>query len=281
MSSTGVAPRIMVDGPIPRPAAYGLMSVAQSLDQVDSGRWMAGVNVLPYPPGLPNAQDPCVPSSPATKETPTGVTVPEAFQAFTAYLGDICTASGVGDWNEFRRRVNVALNARLSWILERQLVEATYADQPHLGDTNATLVASGSALSATVALAYLEDEIAETGQQGVIHITPSVATVLGEILTDRQGVLRTPAGTPVVVGQGYVGAAAPDDSSAAAAGQSWIYASGPVFYRASEETFTLPATIEEALDREDNTVIYRAERDVLAGWDGGLQAAALVDWSPA
>jgi hypothetical protein len=34
------------------------------------------------------------------------------------------------------------------------------------------------------------------------------------------------------------------------------------------------------LDRDDNTVVYRAERDILVGWDGQLQAAVLVDWNP-
>ena len=33
------------------------------------------------------------------------------------------------------------------------------------------------------------------------------------------------------------------------------------------------------LDRSDNVLTFRAERYVLAIWDGALQAAVLVDWS--
>jgi hypothetical protein len=44
--------------------------------------------------------------------------------------------------------------------------------------------------------------------------------------------------------------------------------------------FSLPETLSEALDREENIVIYRAERGLWVGWDGQFSAAVLADWSP-
>lgn len=283
MSVMAVAPRIVLDGPLPRPPLYGLVSVAQEAG--DDDHWRAGANLYPYPPGLPDANDPCASGTFRDKAVPDGTTVPEAFPTFTAYLGDICSGLSVGDWDTFKARANAALAARDGWALERQLAAADFATAPHLGDDNVTVLNGGAAAAAAVALAHLEDAIAATGQDGVIHLTPSVAAFLGahHVSADR-GILRTSRGTPVAVGTGYVGAGVPTPGgtpgAAAAAGQSWIYASGPVLYRRDPNIFALPLSISEALDRSDNTVIYRAERDLWVAWDAQLQAAVLADWSP-
>lgn len=275
---TGAAPRIVLDGPLPRPPLYGLASVAQ--EAPSDAHWRAGANLRPYPGALPEGHDPCLTGSFRDKGIPDGIDLPDTFPTFTAYLGEICTGSGIGNWDEFKNRANVALAARTSWALERQLVDAEFTAAPHLGDANVDLL-GGGAVAAAVALAYLEDAIAATGQDGLIHLTASVAAYLGyERLRDDRGVLRTARGTPVVVGDGYTGSVTPTGGGAAAAGQSWIYATGPVLYRADTEIFNLPDTEAEALDRSDNTVIYRAERDLWVAWDGQLQAAVLADWSP-
>lgn len=280
---TAVAPRIVVDGPLPRPPLYSLASVAQEI--VADAHWRAGANVRPYPADMPAANDPCASGTFRVKATPAGINLPEAFPAFTAYLGAICTASGIGPWDEFKARAGAALTAREGWALERQLVAASFVAAPHLGDLNVTVLASGAAVPVETALAYLEDALGATGQDGLIHLTPSAAARLGtHFLRDDRGTLRTARGTAVAVGDGYIGADVPSPlgvpGATPAAGQSWIYVSGPVLFQRASELYELPVTEAEALDRTDDTVIYRAERDLWVAWDTQLQAAVLADWSP-
>ncbi len=283
MTTMGVAPRIVVAGPLPRPPLYGLLAVAQEAEQ--DPHWGAGAYVHPYPAALPSAVDPCASGTFRDKDVPDETAYPEAFPTFTAYLGEVCSSIGIGaDWSGFTARANAALAARDQWALERQLVDAQFVDAPHLGDDNVDVLASGAAVAVVVAIAYLEDAIAATGQDGLIHLTPSVAAALGsERLRDDRGLLRTTRGTPVTIGNGYVGADVPTPNgtpaASPAAGQSWIYASGPVLYRRGD-LFAHPSSYGEALDRDDNTVIYRAERDLWVAWDAQLQAAVLADWSP-
>ena len=284
------AARIPLDGPIPRPPLYGLTSVATEVTQDIRG----GAVIVPYPAALPNALDPCSEGT-ETKDIPDSLVIPDGFPVFDAYLGEVCTAYNIGDWGEWQSRANVALAARTTWALERQLVNAQFqatmgnADVPYLGDAELDVVVGG-AVPARVALAYLDGAIASTGIEGIIHITPEVATYVGwEALRDDRGTLRTASGTRVVVGQGYSsasldtldfpGAAPPDGEAAAAAGQSWIYATGPVLYQQGA-IFAGPPDLGEALDRDTNEVIYRAERPLWVGWDAQLQAAVLADWSP-
>jgi hypothetical protein len=269
---------LSLDGPLPRPPEYGLLSVARRLG---ADRWTAGAALWPYPSALPAAEDPCAAITLRVKDTPTEVTIPDGFAAWTAYLGEVCSAMGIGSWESFLARADVAMEAATSWALERQLAAGDFAaGNPNLGDANVDLLASGNAVAARVALSYLEDAIAATGRAGVIHATPSVVAAWGyDALTVEDGVLKTLNGTLVVSGQGYVGADAPTGGDAADPGESWIYATHDVLFEMSG-ILALPETLSEALDREINEVVYRAERDLWVGWDGVLQAAVLADWSP-
>lgn len=293
MSETMTAARIPLDGSIPRPPLYGLMSVATEVTQ----ELRAGAVVVPYPADMPKGHDPCSEATLATKDAPEELSIPDGFPVFTAYLGEVCTAYSIGDWAEWQARANVALAARTNWALERQLVDASFApvlgdfDTPHLTDANAEVLNSGSALAAAVAVALLDERIAYSGIEGVIHATPGVVTYLGfDAFRDDRGVLRTAAGTPVIVGQGYSNhgwglspsneAESPEGEAAAGQGQSWIYATGRPQYQLASDIIAWPDELADALDRETNEVLYRAERDLWVGWDGQLQAAVLADWSP-
>lgn len=279
MSEILAAARIALDGPLPVKPLYGLLSVAQeqtSPNPTDRG----GALITPYPAAMPDANDPCGDGTFRTKDTPSSLVMPDGFNSWTAYLGEICTTYSIGPWDAWKARANLALAAKQSWALERQLANAQFAAGPNMNDADVDIV-GGGAVAAAVAIGYLEGEIAATGIAGVLHVTPQVVAFLGfnNFIVDR-GVLRTAAGTPVICGAGYVGAGTPTGGGAAVAGQSWIYATGPVQYAQSSTIFNLPDTIQEATDRSDNTVIYRAERDLWVGWDKQLQAACLADWSP-
>lgn len=288
MTTTGIAPRIVLDAPLPRAPLRGLLSTPAAATPVPPvAHWQAGANLYPYPDAMPDANDPCASGTFRQKATPTAVGTVDPFDAWTAYLGQICTAMGVGPWDLWKARADAALQARTSWMLERQLAYGSFAtDNPFLGDADVTLPAGAGGVAAAVALAYLEGFVARRGQQGVIHLTPEVAAFLGftYLYVDGQNLRTVGTGTPVVVGQGYSdqGGAenlAPHGGSEAAAGQSWCFASSPIIYRVGE-LLALPETITEALDRSNNDVIYRAERDLWVAFDGGPHAAVLADWSP-
>lgn len=292
MSETLVAARIPLDGPLPRPNPYGLVSVAleqTSPRPTDRG----GALIVPYPDAMPDANDPCTDGSAREKITPDSLELPDGFPTWTAYLGEVCTTRSVGPWDAWKARANLALAGRESWALERQLLNGEFA--PASGSqvtptlqSEATLPAGSGSVAARSAIAFLEGAIAGTGIAGVLHLTPEVVTYLGfETFRDDRGTLRTASGTPVIVGAGYSSQdedediGAPDaGGSEAGTGQSWVYASGPILYAHSPTIFNLPDTIREATDRSDNTVVYRAERDLWVGWDTQLAAAVLADWSP-
>lgn len=287
MSETGVAPRIVIDAPLPRAPLHGITgSPAAASIPPDNPRWMAGADMYPFPDAMPDSVDPCGFSSPHTKLDPEGVTIPDPSLAFTAYLGEICHSAGIGPWDAFKDRANRAMNARASWALERQLAWGAFADGPFLGDADVDLPAGSGAVAAASALAWLDGYLARQGQQGVIHITPEVATFLGDHYLIADGInLRTRSGTPVIVGTGYSDQAggenfAPTGGSEAAGGQSWCFASSPVLYRLSPEPIALPESLAEALNRENNEVVYRAELDMWVAFDGGPHAAVLADWTP-
>lgn len=275
MSNLTFGPPVSLNGPLPAAPPRSLLNTPGVLQPTSSERWLNGVTVYPYPTELPNTWDPCLAGTFRVKEEGSGVPLP-MFASFVVYLPITCSAISIGDPDEFANRVEISLNAVESYAVEQQLSQGTgIATNPFFADANADVLAGGAALTPAVALSYLENAIAATGKQGMIHATPAVVSQW--FSQDRDDVtLVTVNGTRVVSGGGYIGAN-PAGQAAAAAGQSWVYATGPVEVRHS----TIAALdIKEVLERGLNDVTFRAERYVLAEWDTALQAAALVDWTP-
>jgi hypothetical protein len=106
-----------------------------------------------------------------------------------------------------------------------------------LSSASATILNSGTALTARRALALLEHEIgqvSDAGEQGIIHMTRDMAALLSSssqmILHNKdEDHLQTLGGTPVIVGSGYSGNG-PDGATGATATaiNKWIYATGTV-----------------------------------------------------
>ena len=147
---------------------------------------------------------------------------------------------------------------------------------PFFGDVNVDILNSGTAVTPVTGFAFLEEAIGTTGRQGMIHATPAVIAAAQATQFDGANSLVTANGTPVVSGMGYQGVDTPFLGTPAA-GQDWIFATGPV------QVYMAPVFItdmRETLDRSDNSLIFRAERYVLAIWDTALQSAVLVDWTP-
>jgi hypothetical protein len=110
-------------------------------------------------------------------------------------------------------------------------------DNKALSDASATVLNSGTALSPRRALALLEFEagnVSHTGEQGVIHMTRDVYSLLtsvGDVFMydEDEKRVKTLNGTPIVVGSGYSGTG-PDDAAnnTASVTNKWMYATGSV-----------------------------------------------------
>lgn len=278
-------PRVDLDGPRPVAPRHSLLNTpGVVVVEDDTGRWMNGVNLIGYPcdPPLPwNACDPDVTGTGIKSE---GDGFPQAtFDPFVCYLPVTCSSIGfdfIRDWSL------ETLDATYSYVVEQALVGAITVGaintNPQLGDSNVSILAGGAAKSAAVALAYLENEIALTGRQGMIHASPAVVSTLAAggynldplAFTDPPGQgLVSMNGTPIVSGGGYIAAVA--DGNAPGTGEDYMFASGPVEVRISPVQIT---DVRESLDRSDNSITFRAERWALVSWDTCLQAAVLVDW---
>lgn len=261
MSVTSYAPPAQADGPPPTPKPYNVWTVARDINNF---RAPAGLNVIPYPCGTPRGHIPCGPGSTALKEADPPEDMP-FFLGFTAYLATTCTRSAIGDDEEFKQKLEDALDATDHLAAESQLAFGTYQDgNPYLSDGNA--VSLGGSGDPDEALALLEEAIAATGREGIIEAPPSVASAWGyDKLRNDGGVLRTVLGTPVVVSGGF--------------GSGTAWATGPLlFERGPIEV--IPPMRAQAVDRTINEVTYYAERNIVIGWDGCLQVEVDVDIAP-
>lgn len=271
------APRVSLDGPVPQPPRFGLLSVAQIVDDLDQ-HWMGGAVVRPYPPGQANVHDPCATGSTAVKAVAADAEL-APFGGYTVYLADQCTGRGIGDVAEFRARLAAALAATEGAAVEAELmVGAGLGTFPHVTDTDLVQLHSGTSTSPENGLALLEDAIGDTGKAGVIHASPSIATAWrARNLIEPSGttMYAVASGNPVAVGRGYIGVR-PDGESAPSACQGWAFATGPIQVRRSEAIVN-PPDIAGAMDRALNDITFYAERDYLHIWDRELQAGVLID----
>ncbi len=268
-------PRLDLDGPRPVAPRHSLLNTpGVVVADDDLGRWLNGVNVIGYPASVPLTWNACIPESSDLGVKDEGEAGDQAqFDPFVCYLPVTCSSLSypyIRDWSE------VVLEATYSFPVEEVLVGKAVAGlgpNPSLGDGNVQVLAGGSAKSPIVALSYLENAIAATGREGLIHATPAIITQLNTDTFLNPEQLITTNGNYVVSGDGYVNATA--NGLTVGAGQDWMFASGPVQVRISPLAIT---SLSESLDRSDNTITFRAERWVLVTWDTSLQAAVKVDW---
>ncbi len=283
--SVTLGPTVSIDGPLPVAPPRSLLNAPNVTIIEGNSRFGNGASVWPYPPGLPEAWAACNSGTFRLKDEGEPWEIP-IFAAFSLYLPISCssiTAASAG----FADRARLAFQAKESYGVAHEFARGTAEPlNPHLTDLNATLLNSGTIVTPDVGLSFLEDAIGATGTQGLIHLTPATAASMngsggyGLDLTAGQ-LLTTANGTPVAIDGGYIGAK-PEavGGGAVAAGTAWAFATGPVQIYRNPNADLIPDDISEAMDREDNFVTYRAERDYLVTWDTTLQAAVLIDWTP-
>lgn len=287
MSVTAIGPALDLDGPLPVPRRYSLLTTPGIIQEEGSGRWENGVIVQGYPAGLPWAWDPCSTGTDRVKASVAdGLGEKDAlpggrFDSLGIYFPLICSTHGMNNPLDFGDKVEAALQATLSYAVESALAKgATGSLNPFFGDTNMEAL-SVAAVSPQVGLGMLENAGAgDTGRQFMIHATPAVVAAWGYGVLDDPPppVLLSPNGTPIISGAGYIGAHPVGAGGLPGPGTTsdWVFATSPVeVYLDEEPRFE----IVDYIDTSDNTIIYRAERYVLAEWDRSLQAGVLIDWS--
>jgi hypothetical protein len=164
---------------------------------------------------------------------------------------DFASTFGINGQDRFAR-VKSQLDAVTQKALEREFWEGSAAralvstgpDVAEVGAGNMYLSKTGlstvpvvGAFAPQIALMYLEQALSDSpvGENGVIHMTRDMASILGSRLIYKKGDDETSGsaitrlGTEVVIGSGYTGNGPIGDTNAAAsATNKWIYATGPV-----------------------------------------------------
>ncbi len=280
--------RYFVDGPRPLPPRYRLIDTANIVTE-DVTYWQGITQVWGYPPDLPEAWDPCSTGTDRIKVEGGSIPLPE-FGAFVVYVAETCTTRSIGYAGQSLQEMQDAYVARAmatfaaveSFAVEDQLANGTVLPaNPYLGDASMTPLNGTTPVASKAALGFLENAIGATGRAGMIHATPAIASVWGQFrLKPEAGVLRSTVGTPIVVGDGYIGSTPVEmGTNVNPTGTDWAYATGPVELRRSEVQI-YPETVQQAMAGDNtNTITYRVERTYLAAWDTVLQAGILVDWT--
>ena len=277
MSSVTFGPPVVLSGPLPVAPTRSLLTVPGVLQEPRDSRWTNGVALWGYPEALPSTWDPCSTGTFAVKSDESNIPTPD-FAAFVAYIPVTCSSfSLASDPAGFAAKAEIALNARISYALEAALSQGIpLSSNPFLCDANVQVLGGGAAVKPYTGLAYLEEAIGATGQQGVIHASPGIVAqwFASFPMQENTSPLYTPTGMLVSVGGGYA-ASQPFGEAAPSAAKTWAFATGPVrAWLADEPTLN----IEDVLDRTTNDVTFRAERYALVEWDTSLQAAVLIDW---
>lgn len=131
---------------------------------------------------------------------------------------------------------------------------------------------AAGAVDPVAAISLLEGALGEVVSCGAtIHVPYELVTYLARfnLLTVEDDVYYTHTGVKVVAGHGYPGSG--PANIAAAAGELWIFGTGPVILVASN-MFTVPESIGESVDRNVNNQTVRAEKFYAAGFSCALLA---------
>lgn len=287
--------RQIVDPPTHTSLPYGLWDTIQH-PAPTGPHWQQGVTWIERCPDGGTTYDECLavtgmgaPPEPSAKAD----NVDQTFRGatpFTVYTEFDCSPVGLSD-------AATAASDALARVEQHQVEAAFWTGTaggqslvfPHLAadaevlDTQsiilqpvATPVVTG--VDVVTGLGELEQALAECYPgQGVIHVSRSVLPSLASwnLAVEADGRLMTPAGNLIVVGGGY-----PGTSPAGAAfpeGESWIYATGPVFgYRGD----VFVTSVRDSLDRSENTVRMIAERTYVIGFECCLLAALVYLGTP-
>lgn len=261
---------------------YGLLSSIDLITPPDTSHWMAS--------GLEWEDDLCGDGTVTFIDScpePTGFTKP-AQRNLNFPHADPFVALGSFDCSPIGRpsaeAFEIARRRLLAWEgrqAERTLWTGTASNgtvQPNFatGSTYAGItpvdINGAGALNPVEALAAMEEALGDLIACGaVIHIPERLVSFFASyhLLTEVDGVLYSPAGIKIIAGVGYPGTG--PNNAAAAAGQLWMFGTGPLL-GARSNVIMVPETTPEAVNRLINNITVRAERFYAIGFSCSLLA---------
>src|SRR4051812_30944246 len=223
----GCGPLERVDGPLPLRPLYGLLMAAEApaagvtfvpdADGEGVERWMNGVEVFPYPPTNGEAWDANSVGTDRTKSDGDSVSDFPIFGPMVAYVAESCSSYKVWNQAEYQQRAFAAFNAVESGIVAGEFMRGSaITGNPHLADGNGAFPNADAATSIRDGIALLEQEIADSGRMGLIHVSPAVLSSFREpwAIDKSTGVIRTLNGVVVIPDFGYSHSATPTGHAA-------------------------------------------------------------------
>lgn len=302
-----VGPRVRLEGVLPAsPPRFSLLTVpgVEITQDPTDGRWLNGVEIEPegcsvtlpddfadltaasvdYPYWWQTCRDgdiaptTAIPAgTKAMSTTNPGRVTSEPYTVWTGYRCSTLDLHNEVRINEVKARLRRRLLACTPKAVEHevwtgQVATAAGFPNPFLADSTAiTEVLSGSQLGYVTALGELEQALAECGCSGahIIHAQPRLVNLwVSEGLVVRPPTashLETVAtGTYVVPGTGYPGTE-PDGAVPASYANTYAYGSGMIRVLLSPPR--VPNVEAATVERTQQTVELRAERDVLHIFD--------------
>lgn len=275
--------------------SYGLLSPATTPLDLAGTQWRLGLQWQATCPDSDGTYGECT--------TVDGIPVPapkdetwswetRGATPFTVYSRIDCAP--VGEWDQLSSRNQQALIRseereleRIFWTGEAETASGNDTVFPHL--TGPIAVTDGEDLiqpavtvvttipqTVEVGIGMLEDAMRDC-YPGVatLHVPIRLASLMADavLLAPRNGTMFTASvGSKVIFGN-YPGTAPGD--AVPAAGVTWVYATGEVFYQREPVPHTFRAV--ESLDRSVNTLSMIAERTYVIGWDCCLLAIPILN----
>jgi hypothetical protein len=281
----------VVEAPKIVPSAFGLLDFAKPENSADEDQWIRGFSQEweTTATSLKNWDDTDTTSS--TLIVNGVINYYDEIKPFFIEIDE--TRSGLGFLGLDRiERLKRQMEGATQHAMEHELWNGTVRegeshDNRSLTSASATILNSGTALSARRALALLEHTIGTTshfGEQGVIHATRDVVSLLASnsnMIFHEEGKdhLQTFGGTPIIVGSGYSGNG-PDGATGAAASSTnkWIYATGTVRTYVGDID-VVNDNLAQAYDvsGNKNDMRLKAIRPVAVYFDTSIHLAVRVD----
>ena len=243
-SRVEMAFRGVFEAPMVMGSNFGLLGCVKAETNLDEDQWVRGFSQY-WDSGIYSAKN--WDDTDTTSYTIASNATPDRYlevKPFFVEVEDYRSTLGLLGIDHIERIKN-----QLECITQKALEEELWDGTVRLGESHsnralvdpaATILNSGTALSARRALALLEQSIGESsacGIQGVIHMTRDVAALAAgsnliyPSVESDDTFLRTVGGTPVIIGSGYSGAGPTDaagDSETPTATNKWMYATGDV-----------------------------------------------------
>lgn len=279
---SALAAHIVVPAPRPmaRPWATALTTYAELVGpewEAVGGvkRWLNGVTFIPFgcEKVVGSTFDPCVLRESDILDGLGGE--PITFDPFLIEMSVKCSALAV-NYDDLVQYIIAHTEVARSSVCGAQMMQGGLNDSPSL-ESEAQVITGGDG-SPRDALALIEDALADLldGGVGMIHATPGVFSRLqieGGLMFVN-GDWYTATGHSVVADAGYLGPS--PVTHTVVASESWLYGSGPVFYKL-DDFVNIIGNPWENFDYTRDEVIVHAEQYALGMFEPCSVVAAKVE----